>query len=279
MSKKDQAKAEEAQVPAAQPQGGAVSTNVMDLADMAKEASQGFTGVTQEDVAIPFLVILQSLSPQVKRGHAAKVEGAEEGDIFNTVTKQVFKGSKGLTVVPCAFQKRWVEWKLREAGGGFVKSHDTDEILKQTARNDRNQDLLPSGHQIVTTAYHYVLVVHEDGTFERVVIGMSSTQLKKSRGWLSRMMGLQAPLPGGGSFNPPMFGQSYFVTTGIETKDNNQWYGWVFDRPQLLQRKDLYVAAKQFAEDVSKSRVQAATPPDEGTGEASSGAPVDNGNM
>ncbi|MGH2567286.1 MAG: hypothetical protein ACRDGA_03030, partial [Bacteroidota bacterium] len=69
----------------------AISTDVVDLYD---GADTGFENVRTDDIAIPFLRILQSLSPQVKKG-ADRIEGAEEGDILNTVTKAVHKSESG----------------------------------------------------------------------------------------------------------------------------------------------------------------------------------------
>ena len=53
----------------------------------------GFSEVTSEDLAIPFLRILQAMSPQKNKRDGAYVDGAEEGMFFNTskVRSQNFK--------------------------------------------------------------------------------------------------------------------------------------------------------------------------------------------
>ena len=48
--------------------------------------------LTQDDMAMPFLQILQALSPQVTEGEDKFLEEAEKGMIFNTVSKQLYKG-------------------------------------------------------------------------------------------------------------------------------------------------------------------------------------------
>ncbi|MCI0559216.1 MAG: hypothetical protein MN733_12035, partial [Nitrososphaera sp.] len=82
----------------------------------------GLEGIGSNDVAIPYLSIIQALSPQYKKG-PHRIEGAEEGDIYNSLTKHLVRGNIGLTVIPCVYQKRFVEWVPRSIGGGFVKSH------------------------------------------------------------------------------------------------------------------------------------------------------------
>ena len=228
--------------------------------DMMADAGLGFENVSANDVAIPYLKILQALSPEL-RGQT-KVPGAEEGLIINTVTQQLMKEFR---VIPCAFKKSYVEWTPREAGGGLVKEHMDEGILSKCKKNERNQDVLPNGNLIVTTAYHYVLVVTEGG-FERAVMAMSSTQLKKSRRWLGQMMSLQVKV-GDKSFTPPPFSHIYNVATGMETKDSNSWFGWLINDPVMVTDKNLYETAKKFGQDVTAGLVKVAEPPQDGVHE------------
>ncbi len=225
--------------------------------DMMADAGLGFENVSANDVAIPYLKVLQALSPEL-RG-VTKVAGAEEGLIINTVTGVLMKE---IRVIPCAFKKSYVEWTPREAGGGLVKEWTEDKILEKTKKNERNQDVLANGNLIVTTAYHYVLILSEGG-FERALIAMSSTQLKKSRRWLGQMMALQVKV-GDKSFTPPPFSHSYHLGTGMETKDTNSWYGWLINDPSMVQDRSIYDAAKKFGQDVTAGIVKVAAPPEDG---------------
>jgi hypothetical protein len=225
--------------------------------DMMADAGLGFENVSAGDVAIPYLKVLQALSPEL-RG-VTKIAGAEEGLLINTVTGVLMKEVR---VIPCAFKKSYVEWTPREAGGGLVKEHTDEAILAKTKKNERNQDVLANGNLIVTTAYHYVLVL-ADGGFERALIAMSSTQLKKSRRWLGQMMALQVKV-GEKSFTPPPFSHSYHLGTGMETKDANSWYGWLINDPTMVQDRNVYDAAKKFGQDVNAGLVKVAEPPQEG---------------
>jgi hypothetical protein len=49
---------------------------------------EGFSDVTTEDLAIPFLRILESMSPQVNERDGAYVKNAKAGMIYNNVFKQ-----------------------------------------------------------------------------------------------------------------------------------------------------------------------------------------------
>lgn len=240
---------------------------VFDDSMMMQDSALGFQGLDVKDIAIPYIAILQALSPQVKKG-LAKIEGAEEGDIFNNVTSKVVKGNIGISVVPCAYQKRYVEWNSRESGGGFVKAHVNESILMNTTKNDKGQDVLPgSKHIVVTTAHHFVLVINEDGSYERAVISMYSTQLKKSRKWNAIMVGLQGRQPNGSVYQLPPFSRIYQLTTVQEVKDANTWYGWSIGTPQAITRRDVYEGAKAFSLSVNKGEIEVATPAADGGGD------------
>ena len=51
-----------------------------------KSAGLGLENVTNDDITIPRLAIIQSGSPQRKKKDEKYIEGADEGMIFNTVT-------------------------------------------------------------------------------------------------------------------------------------------------------------------------------------------------
>ena len=69
--------------------GGAVAS-----VNFEADASHGAQNITQEDLALPFLKVLGQLSPEVNKGHAKHVEGAEPGMILNTVTNSCMMAQK-----------------------------------------------------------------------------------------------------------------------------------------------------------------------------------------
>ena len=54
-----------------------------------EDSGSGFEEVTSSDIQIPFIRIIQALSPQLKKTDPGFIQGASQGDIFNTVTKKV----------------------------------------------------------------------------------------------------------------------------------------------------------------------------------------------
>lgn len=222
------------------------------MIDMSKDAGGGLEHFATSDIAIPFISILQDLSPQVKKGNADRIEGAETGDIYNTVTKEVIPGAIGILVIPSAYQKRYVEWVKREQGGGFVRQHINEAILNQCTKNSKGHDELPSGNIIVPTAYYYVLITKDDGSIEKAILPMVSTQLKKSRRWNSLMASLKVKGPNG-AFTPPMYGNAYRLTTVHEAKDKFSWYGWEISSPILVINALVFNDAKLLCQEIART--------------------------
>ena len=65
---------------------------------IVKNAGKGLQNVSNDDITIPRLAIIQSGSPQRKKKDEKYIEGAEDGMIFNTVTNEV---NEKIEVIPC----------------------------------------------------------------------------------------------------------------------------------------------------------------------------------
>jgi hypothetical protein len=241
------------------------------LADeLARDANGGLENVTASDMAIPFLVILQALSPQIRGDQAVK--GAKEGMLYDTVSGELYEK---VHVIPCAFNKMWVEWVPREKGGGFVTQHPTDELMSKCTRNEKNIDVLPNGNHLVQTAYHFCLLIKPTGEVKRIVIGMMRTQLKKSRRWVSRMTELKLPIgPNGSMVTPPTFSHAYPLSTETEERNGNLFKNFAIGEPVALTKKEIYLMAREFHNEVIGGAVKI-TPP---TDEVMEGAPAHDDN-
>ncbi len=200
------------------------------MEDMAQYSGAGISERAQ-DFAFPFLAIAQSGSPQVKRQQADKyIEGLEVGDVFNTATRKFWRTSRGeaIKVVPVWFAKAWVEWVPRTEGGGggqgYVATHEIDSGIEKQARRGgpNNRDLLlPNGHQLVDTSYHFVLDM-EGSAF---VVGMTSTGLQASRTWQTLMKEIKIP-HAGGLVIAPCFARIYELRTVWKKNDQGDWWTW-----------------------------------------------------
>tara|TARA_R100001460_G_scaffold42284_4_gene78365 strand:- start:3746 stop:4537 length:792 start_codon:yes stop_codon:yes gene_type:complete len=229
----------------------------LDLAVMANDA-QSMSGFDKLDIsrdtAIPYISILQTSSPQVNPSKPEYIDSAKAGNLFNTVTQEVFAD---VEVIPVFYSLKYVEWKPREQGGGFIASHDADSgVLGQCTRDPMtNKQVLPNGNHIVQTAYHYVLILTGDG-YQNAVISMSSSQLKKSRRWNSLMLSQKLKGPSG-MFTPPTYAFTYKLSTVSESNDRGSWFGFAIDKGNQVTDPSIYQDSKAFAQSASSGAVDA----------------------
>lgn len=225
------------------------------------QQSQGTFG--QDDLALPFLRVLQKGSPQVNKRDDLYIEGAEPGMFINVATGEVFEGEEtGVLVVPVHYTPSYIEWKLRKNGGGFVRDYGADSsIMKQTSReNEDGLDLLPNGNQVVRSGMYYLKQLRENGQEpDDVVLTLSGTQLKKSRKWNTLMTTQRIPHPNGGTFVPAPFYFTYRIRTVYEENEKGDWFGVSITREQPLIEMPkgalIYLAAREFKQHITAGKV------------------------
>lgn len=251
------------------------SSNEVAAADMIDYAADAGLGVAfgANDLAIPFLVILQKNSPQVDEDNPKFIRDAKAGMIYNTVTGEIFDGkTKGIRVVPTGYQKKYVEWISRDDGGGFVGQHEAESDAVRACRpNERGKLETPDGHQMIETAYHYVVFVGADGSTQWTVISMASSQLKKSRKWNTLIAGITMT-KNGQTFKPPIFSYEYNLKTALEQKDTNTWYGWDITPIGIVSNRRVYDNAKQYCQALLEGSIRVTAPPTADAEETGSGS-------
>ena len=141
-------------------------------------APRGSEHVTQNDLVIPRLELVQALSPCRKKTDASYIEGIEEGMLYNNVTREIY--GTDIKLVPVSYRKEYLIWKDRTKGGGFRGAYPTLDIATKAL------SLLEDGHEceILDTAQHFCLIIKDNG-IEEIVVSMAKTKLKCSRKWNS----------------------------------------------------------------------------------------------
>ena len=215
----------------------------------------------KDDMSIPFLQILQSLSPQCTKGEAEFIKGSEPSDLLNTVTQSLIKtrddddnAIAGCQVMPVSYKRSFIEWVPRSQGGGIVQEYSVEDGLsiitqrsKETGQDiiQENSPLGTPGNQLNDTHTHFMFLITDDWSYEPVVLTMSSTQIKPSKD-LNNMVSKQV-LPDGRK--APRFFGIYDVTTQRRSNDQGSWYIWKFERVSDVlksEKMDMFRDAKEF---------------------------------
>ena len=198
-------------------------SNLPVVHDYGDYAGAGFENQDRSDYSIPFLAVLQGLSPELET-----LESAKPGFILNKVTQDVVSGKDGIVFVPCYTQHVYVEWVPRDAGGGIVGMHELDsEVVAQARAAARTGKFaLPNGNELIETFYVYGIMVGEDETTSHAVIAFTSTKIKKYKAWMTKARTVQMRLPDGRKINPPLFAHRHRLKTVKEKNAKGEFYNW-----------------------------------------------------
>ena len=223
------------------------------------DSGVGLENITTEDMQIPFIRIIQALSPQLQKDDPLYIKGAEQGDIFNTVSQEIFKQDEGITLVPAFFEKKFLEFQLRSSGGGFVRELAADDKDITMTSREGTIEMLPNGNELVRTHQHLVIAQSADGTIAPSVLDMKKTQLKVSRRW--NTLKNSARLPSGALM--PIYGTAWQLTTVLEANDQGKWFNYKLDRindvtPEI---EKMMLEAHNMYQGVSKGEVKMAAAP------------------
>lgn len=203
----------------------------------------GFESMTQDTIAIPFLRILQQLSPQLDDAKPEYIEGAKKGMFCNGSINKTYTAP--LEVVVGKFDRYFIEWKPNR--GGFVQAHDPESVNKDLAlgnliRDEKNRIIDPDTKNVFMDTYVYFILLSghlEDGL---MLLSLSSTQLKEARKWNRNLMSMV--LPGTNQKAKPYY-MRWNLTTPIMQNDQGSWHGlrvdfagWVTQEQFTLVREE-----------------------------------------
>lgn len=226
-----------------------------------------FSGSGQEDmdsthVAVPFMNLLQAMSPQVLENNP---EGARAGLILNSVTQELLKE---FLINPSAIEHCYVEWIPKDKGGGFVAVHDlkSDVVVSAKERaTDRNKLRTPDGNELVETFYMYGAISDMDETLLGPgIIAFTSTKIKVYKGW-STLFNLFPHKKAGYDRPPPLFAHTIHIGSAMQKNAKGQFANFTA-RPfkdtlaaSLIEPTDpRFVAAAQLREMVKAGLAKAA---------------------
>lgn len=233
------------------------TNNALSVNYDADDVGVGFEDFTSDDVAVPFIGILQKGSPQVEEDNPKYVQGAKSGYLLNTVSNTIYDGKSGITVIPVHRVRTFIEWIPKDQGGGLVQVYQPDAPEVQRALNNAGRQYgkikINDNNDLVETFSMFCLVVKEDGTFERAIISFSSSQISVYKRWMTMAQSINVITADGRLIVPPMFAHKYRLSTVFTQKKDYTWYkfavrfeGDTAEASRLMPNDILYQAAKEF---------------------------------
>lgn len=211
------------------------STAVGAVVDYGEYQGQGFEHQSQKDIAIPFIAVLQALSPQVE-----KMPGAKAGMLYNTVTEELHKSEEGLLFIPAVTQHCYVEWVPRAKGGGFVGIHAMDsDVVKQATEDSKEFGRLKVGklaegtapkddprNDLMETFYIYGVLADDTNPVGMAVLAFTSTKIKVYKKFNTKVRTHLVQVPSGARINPPLFANLTRVRSFKDKNPKGEFYNF-----------------------------------------------------
>lgn len=218
----------------------------MNLDYLEGVAGQGFEQMDGGDINTPMLLIAQQLSEVSQSG------AVPAGHFYNSLTGEDL-GTE-LEVVPCQFQKAWIEWKPNN--GGFVARHMPGSI---SVTGDNFSGMVTEEGNIVVEAYMYLVAVPARPDLGIMLFQSTPGNMRYLKSWNTQMRYLRLP-----SGKPaPMFAGVWSLSVNADTnKKGNKYYSLNKDGKSSARfvkwvDKDMMTATVLPARDMSMQALEA----------------------
>lgn len=215
---------------------------------LAQESGHaGGENIGKDDVVLPRLAVCQSTSPQRQKNKPVYIEGLEEGQLFNTVTKEIYPETTSL--IPLLYLKSRIYFKPLKDGGG---------ILCQSRNGIDGGKLSPSCASCEHSQFHeddkpdcdlfknVVCLLLPPAVIapQLVVFSFKSMALKVATNWITVML----------SRNKPFYTQVYDVSTLSTSNSKGTFYVPTVNFKRWVSIEEMNAAKSEYLNLSSKQQ-------------------------
>lgn len=238
----------------AQSQVARLDDNALAVVDFGDDAGAGFEHVRLEEQTTPFLRMAQGLSPEINPGKGEYIRGLSLGDIFNTASREVYRGSEGLECVFCFRDYHYGSWIPRDLGGGYRGAISPEDPLVREVQTRMLQKYGSSGRfkmpryrdgrwtdepartrdtneavELIETGQLYLLYsqgVLTADTAQRAIIAFTSTALPVYNRYVTRHNNALWPQPSGRRAPAPIWAYKWHLVTFQDKNSKGEYFNW-----------------------------------------------------
>lgn len=210
-----------------------------------------------DEVTLPFVRIVQKMSPYLVEGDANYIEGCKAGQLVHTVDN---KSYDSLMIIPLRFEHLKIQWRMREHGGGLVQVFKpTDPDLPATHKVEYQNIVTDEPDTVLEDTMQYVckVLTADCEDIGMAVVSCSKSGLKFARKWNVQLQTKKLQLSNGRVIRAPLFSHMYPLSTLQETNNKNgmtqSWHSFKFGEGVVLEDSELLQACIDLAKQVNDS--------------------------
>jgi hypothetical protein len=198
--------------------------------------------VGREDMLIPRLAVGQAgMSPQLKKQSELFIPELEEGELFNTVTNEIY----GTTarVIPLFFTKNYIEF-APNMGGVLGQYSEASQLPKGGLDWGRDEEGKPTPPRITEFKNRMCLIETELG-YQPIVVSFKKGEVKFSDQWNSQIKFARM------SDGLPCFGHVYTITSKLKSSSKGSHYVKIV-APSGFTPENIFGQAKSYFDQLNQ---------------------------
>jgi hypothetical protein len=234
---------------------------------MRGDAGRGTEGLTQKDIEMPRIKLLQGISPELEM-----YDGVRAGEFWHTIGEQSL--GKSLEVIPVHISKRYVLWRPRWDGGGILARADdavhwqppkgeftvnTDKakkkqvkwVLKPTVQESGLAEWGtadpddPGSTPAATEAFVIVVDLPEHPSLSPVALMLQRTALSQAKRFTGKLKISGAPI----------YGMRFDMESWLDNRAGQDFNNYRFTAKGFVEDEKQYERGKMMYENFAKTGV------------------------
>lgn len=255
---KTETEAEATSVPATMASGALA----LPMEDFLADAGAGLEEVGTEDLAVPYVSILQ------KQSKLMDIEGfpGKPGMFVHTITRDLYDGADGIDVIPCHFRRFWREITEDLQNPKFIAEHPANWPLAKDAEfnAEMRRHVCRDGTHANQIMRFYCLLVSPVAIPQPVCLTFKGSQIRKAKAWNSMLSVMTMEVVHDGQVKKlpaPTFMSIWNLKTVREQNDDNTWFGYEITSRGMLEPLEkeydagIYMQARDFHSMVASGQV------------------------
>jgi len=199
--------------------------------------------IRQEDLLIPRLAVAQAgMSPQLKKNNELYIPELEEGQLFNTVTNEIY-GAEAV-VIPLFFNKNYVEFE----GGGSLRVLNVYKTAADVPEGGLDWVVDADGkrgQRVTEFKNRMCLILTGEGVWQPILVSFKKGEVKFSDQWNSHIKFAKL------ADRLPCYAHTYKVVPKLKADGQKSWYVKTV-APLGFTPENIYREALTYFEQLSK---------------------------